>query len=200
VAKRDPYARHIRRIVDFILDAHSVKVSWMIVGLDDDEWSKALSEKSALDTISRNNWGQIIKLLSDPTVKTDIPTLLKLREAVRLAKQTTVEYGIVLNLADYLSCDAMVIAVNEILSLSEMMPDLQPFTMGMLKENCHMDFLIFVNSSRFSDASYDEKLTILAHEAVHIVEKVRNLQLSSFESIEMKAKRLVSDFKKRVKQ
>jgi len=172
----------------------------MIVGLDDDEWSKALSEKSALDTISRNNWGQIIKLLSDPTVKTDIPTLLKLREAVRLAKQTTVEYGIVLNLADYLSCDAMVIAVNEILSLSEMMPDLQPFTMGMLKENCHMDFLIFVNSSRFSDASYDEKLTILAHEAVHIVEKVRNLQLSSFESIEMKAKRLVSDFKKRVKQ
>ncbi len=99
MAKRDPYARHIRRIVDFILDAHSVKVSWMIVGLDDDEWSKALSEKSALDTISRNNWRQIIKLLSDPTVKTDIPTLLKLREAVRLAKQTTVEYGIVLNLA-----------------------------------------------------------------------------------------------------
>lgn len=199
MAERDPYARHISRIVGFVLHAHRVKVSWMIVGLDEEEWSKAMSERSALDTISRKNWEQISKLLGDPAVKTDIPTLLKLHEAARLAKQTLVEYDTVLSFADYLASDAMVVSVNEILSLSGKMPHLQPFTLGMAKENYHVDFLIFINSSRFSDASYDEKLTILAHEAVHIIELVRNSKRSSFESTETNAKRMVSDFKKQVK-
>ncbi len=43
MAKRDPYARHIGRLVDFVLHAHGVTVSWMIVGLDEEEWSKASS-------------------------------------------------------------------------------------------------------------------------------------------------------------
>ena len=199
MAERNPYTKHISRIVDFVLHAHRVKVSWMIVGLDEEEWNKVLSERSALDTISRKNWEQILKLLGDPTVKTDIPTLLKLREVAQLAKQTLVEYGTVPSFADYLTSDAMVVSVNETRSILEKMPHLQPFMLGMTKENYHVDFLIFINSSRFSDGSYDEKLTILAHEAVHIIELVQNSQLSSFESIETKVKRLVSDFKKRVK-
>jgi len=197
MAKRDPYPRHISRIVEFVLHAHKVKVRWMIVGLDEEEWSKVSSAMSALDTILRRNWEQIFRLLDDPTVKKDLPTLLKLRESARLERQILLEYGTTQGLADYLVSDAMVVPVNVILSLSEKMPDLQPFTMDMAKENFHADFLIFVNSSRFSDASHDEKLTILCHEALHIVQQVRNSPPSSFESIEIKAKRLILDFKKR---
>jgi len=199
VAEPNPYTTHISRIVDFVLRDCRVKVSWIIVGLDEEEWSKVASERSALDTATHNNWEQIIKLLDDPKAKRDMPTLLKLRESLQLARQVTVEYGTVLGVVDYFDADAMVVSLNEILNFSEVMPNLQPFTLGMAKENCHVDFLIFINSSRFSAASSDEKLTILAHEALHILKSVRNSQPSSFESIEADAKRIVSDFKKQVK-
>jgi len=49
MAERDPYASDISRIVDFVLHVHRVKASWMIVGLDEEEWSKVSSKQSALD-------------------------------------------------------------------------------------------------------------------------------------------------------
>lgn len=202
MAKGEPCARQISHIVDYILDHHKVKVSWRIVGLDDEEWSRVMAERSALDEASLNGWKQISELLNDPTVKKDedIATLLKLREAVSLAKQARVEYGTLPSLADYLAADAMVVPVNETLTFTEKMSHLQPFTREMVKENRHVDFLIFINSSKFSEASHDEKLTILAHEAVHIVELVRNSQSGSFESIETKAEKLVSNFKERAEK
>ena len=161
--------------------------------------AQSLGEKSALGTFSRNNWRQIFKAVDDPMVKKDLSTLLKLREAARLATQVLVEYSTVPSLADYLAADAMVVPVNETLTLSENMPNLQPFTLERLKKNCYVDFLIFINSCRFFNASYDEKLTILAHEAMHVVESARSSEHSSFEATEMKVKKWVSDFKNHVK-
>ena len=104
-------------------------------------------ENSTLDVISRKNWERISEQLHDPTVKIDLPTQLELREAIRLTKQTLVEYISTPSLADYLTANTMIVSVNEILSLSEKMPYPQPFTLGMAKENFHVDFLVLINTN-----------------------------------------------------
>ena len=194
----------ISSIVDYVLDVHKVKVSWRIVCLDDKEWRKIMEEKSALDTASYEFWKRIPELLHAQKNDIDPLTVSNLREAIRLAKQSTVEYGTVPSLADYLAANAMVVHVNTMLNSEKWPPGhLQPFTLEMAKKNRHMDFLIFINSSSsssFSNASHDEKLNILAHEALHIVNSVRNLPKSSVESIETRAEKLVSDFKKRARK
>ena len=130
----------------------------------------------------------------------DLPTLLKLKEHLRLVKQSLTEYGVVLEYTDYSESDAMLVPVKEILRLPRPISVFGPFTVSLAEQNSDVDTLILVNSVRFSSLPREEKLAVLAHEALHIVENKLSFRRSSFGSIEKRAKRLVRDFERQHKR
>ena len=72
-----------------------------------------------------------------------------------------------------------------------------PFYFKIYKKNKEFDFVLCVNLALLSGLSISrrEVLKTVAHEAIHIVEQLRNMTMD-FESVEQKAEVIVNEYER----
>ncbi len=94
----------------------------------------------------------------------------------------------------------MLVPVKDILTGSHLVSLSCPFMVSLAEQNSEVDTLILVNSVKLSNRPDEQKLVVLAHEALHMVEDKLDSPKDSFGSIEKRAKRLVRDFQRQRKR